>query len=110
VVQASEFGINYPDSFVLKYLLVGRTARSVESMTEHENQLLGGWIKGLFETGHINDELLSICGPKDFHLLVATLFDQNLRACESQLLALDTLKGGFERKSPSPTHLIINNH
>lgn len=66
-------------------------------MTEHENRLLGGWIRGLFES-ELSDELMSECSPKEFHLLVATLFDQSLRACQAKLLALETLRGGFERR------------
>ena len=92
----SDLGIGYSESFVLKYIRIGRNARDPSDLTEHENQLLGGWIKGLFETEGISDELVSTCSPQDFHLLVATLFDQSLKACEAGVLGLDTLKGGFE--------------
>jgi mediator of RNA polymerase II transcription subunit 5 len=84
------------DSFVRKYMKNACVSRSPESLTEHENKLLGGWIRGLFETEGISDELMSMCSPKEFHLLVATLFDQSLKACQAKFLALDTLKGGFE--------------
>lgn len=73
--------------------------RSPDNLTEHENKLLGGWIRGLFEAEAINNELMSMCSPKEFHLLVATLFDQSLKACQAKVLALDTLRGGFECKS-----------
>lgn len=73
-------------------------SRSPEDLTQHENKLLGGWIRGLFETEGISDELMSMCSPKEFHLLVATLFDQSLKACQFKFLALDTLRGGFECK------------
>ena len=46
---------------------------------------------------------MSTCSPKDFHLLVATLFDQSLRACEAGILGLDTLKGGFECNADTPS-------
>lgn len=71
-------------------------SRSPDDLTEHENKLLGGWIRGLFEAEGINNELMSTCSPKEFHLLVATLFDQSLKACQAKVLALDTLRGGFE--------------
>ena len=73
-------------------------SRSLEDLTEHETKLLGGWIRGLFETEGISDEVMSRCSPKEFHLLVATHFDQSLKACQAKVLALDTLKGGFECK------------
>ena len=97
-LQDSDLGISYPDSFVLKYIRNGRNARNPSDLTEQENQLLGGWIRGLFETEEISDELMSMYSPKDFHLLVATLFDQSLRACEAGVLGLDNLKGGFQCK------------
>ena len=74
-------------------------SRSPDHLTEHENKLLGGWIRGLFEAEAINNELMSMCSPKEFHLLVATLFDQSLKACQAKVLALDTLRGGFECRS-----------
>ena len=95
-IQDHDLGIDRPSSFVREYLRNGCVSRSSEDLTEHENKLLGGWIRGLFETEGISDELMSMCSPKEFHLLVATLFDQSLKACQAKVLALDTLKGGFE--------------
>lgn len=95
-MQPEEFGVEGSDSFVLKYLKHGSVSRSITDLSEHENQLLGGWIKGLFDTEGISDELMSMCKPQEFHLLVATLFDQSLKACQANVLALETLRGGFE--------------
>ncbi|MCJ1401714.1 mediator complex subunit [Xylographa trunciseda] len=91
-----EFGISHTDSFILKYIRRGRNSRDPSELSEQEKMLLGGWIKGLFETEGISDELMSTCSPQDFYLLVATLFDQSLKACEAGVLGLETLKGGFE--------------
>ena len=95
-LQPDEVGIDNSESFLLNYFRRGSTSQPLDELTEHENQLLGSWIKGLFETEGISDELMSTCKPKEFHLLVATLFDQSLKACRANALALDTLKGGFE--------------
>jgi mediator of RNA polymerase II transcription subunit 5 len=95
-LQDSDLGISYPNSFVMKYIRTGCISRDPSELGEQERQLLGAWIKGLFETEGISDELMSKCSPKDFHLLVATLIDQSLKACEAGVLGLDTLKGGFE--------------
>ena len=53
-------------------------------------------MKGLYQAGHISDELMSTCSPKQFYLLVATLFDQSLKALQSGVLDMETIKGGFE--------------
>lgn len=95
-LQSKDMGIEKSDSFVVKYFQDSSRSRPVEDLSKHESHLLGAWIKGLFETEGISDELMSTCKPKEFHLLVATLFDQSLKACQSKLLALDTLRGGFE--------------
>lgn len=95
-MQPEEFGFDGSDSFVLRYLKHGSVSRPIDDLSEHENQLLGGWIKGLFETEGISDELMSMCKPQEFHLLVATLFEQSLKACQANVLALETLRGGFE--------------
>ena len=91
-----EAGITSPDSFLLQYFKIGAVSQTLDDLSEHQNQILGNWIKGLFEGEGISDELMSTCKPREFHLLVATLFDQSLKACQAQVLGLDTLKGGFE--------------
>ena len=92
-LQDYDLGISTSKSFVLQYL---RNSCVSRDLSDDENELLGNWIKGLFLTEGIGDELMSTCSPKDFHLLVATLFDQSLRACQAGKLGLDALKGGFE--------------
>lgn len=98
-----DLGVDSSDSFVLKYMKQACMGRSPEDLTEHENKVLGGWIRGLFVTEGISDELMSMCSPKEFHLLVATLFEQSLKACQFKFLALDTLRGGFECRQICPT-------
>ncbi len=91
-----ELGVEGSDSFVLKYFKYGCVSRPIDDLSDHESQLLGGWIKGLFETEGISDELMSMCKPQEFHLLVSTLFEQSLKACQANVLALETLRGAFE--------------
>ncbi|KAL9034591.1 MAG: hypothetical protein Q9180_005318, partial [Flavoplaca navasiana] len=85
-----------PDSFTSRYFRSASESRTIEQLSEHENELLGGWIRGLFEAEGINDELMSTCKPAEFHLLIATLFDQSIKACQTRTLTMETLKGGFE--------------
>ncbi|KAL2041237.1 hypothetical protein N7G274_006182 [Stereocaulon virgatum] len=95
-LHRDDLGIESLDSFVCRYLRENPVSKSMDDLTEHENQLLGAWIKGLFVTEGISDELMSMCKPKEFHLLVATLFDQSVKACQAGVLTMDTLRGGFE--------------
>ena len=95
-LHPGDFGTSNSGSFLHKYFERGAVSQSLDDLTDHQSQILGNWIKGLFEGEGISDELMSTCNPRDFHLLVATLFDQSLKACQAQLLALETLKGGFE--------------
>lgn len=95
-LDLTDLGALASGSFVSRYFRSACDSRGVDVLTAHENELLGGWIRGLFETEGINDELMSTCKPAEFHLLVATLFDQSVKACQARVLALDTLTGGFE--------------
>ncbi|KAI4098891.1 MAG: hypothetical protein L6R37_006254 [Teloschistes peruensis] len=89
-------GILDPNSFTAQYFRSASRSRHIQELTERESELLGGWVRGLFETEGINDELMSACKPAEFNLLVTTLFDQSIRACQAGVLAVETLKGGFE--------------
>ncbi|KAL9124506.1 MAG: hypothetical protein Q9217_006168 [Psora testacea] len=95
-LNPAEMGIDAADSFVTQYLRSSSSSGSIDKLSHYENDLLGSWIKGLFETEGISDELMSACKPNRFHLLVATLFDQSLKACRAGMLAMETLKGGLE--------------
>lgn len=97
-LQQHDLGVSGPSSFALKYLHDGSSSRSLEDLTSEENQQLGAWVRGLFETEAITNELISTCKPQEFYLLVATLFKQSLAACQAGVLSLDVLKSGFECK------------
>ncbi|KAI4228824.1 MAG: hypothetical protein L6R36_001326 [Xanthoria steineri] len=95
-LQPSEMNGVDPDSFTSRYFRLASESRKIDQLSEHENDLLGGWVRGLFEAEGINDELMSTCKPAEFYLLIATLFDQSIKACQSRTLTMETLKGGFE--------------
>ena len=97
-LQQHDLGVSGPGSFVLKYLHAGSSSRSIKDLSSEEFQQLGAWIRGLFETEAITNELISTCKPKEFYLLVATLFKQSLAACQAGVLSLEVLKSGFECK------------
>ena len=97
-LQESDLGIGPSESFLRTYFQSSRTSRRPNDLSETERQTLGSWIKGLYETNAINDELMSTCTPRDFYLLIPTLFDQSLKALQTGLLAQDTVKSGLECK------------
>ena len=94
----SDMGIRSRNSFVAKLLSRGHLSRSLDELTEQENNHLGVWIHGLFDTeaGGLGDELMSSCPPQDFYLLVPTLFHNISLAFTAGALSEETLKGGLE--------------
>ena len=98
-LEALDFGL-FQNSFLLQYLDRGRLARDSKRLSESENKQLNDWIQNLYGSEGISDELMSTCSPKDFHLLVATLFETSLMACSMGRIGLDTLKEGFECMYP----------
>lgn len=97
-LSSYDLGISGSDSFVLKLLERGSCSAKIEDLSEKQNHNLGVWIGALFIAEGISEETMSNCSPQEFYLLVATLFDQSLGACEVGKLEFETLKGGFECK------------
>ncbi|CAF9933893.1 MAG: mediator complex subunit [Heterodermia speciosa] len=92
-----ELSASPSESFMVQYTAEAATAKALEDISEKESKLLGAWIRGLFnENEGINDELMATSSPSDFHMIVATLLDQSLKACQAGFLAMSTLKDGLE--------------
>jgi len=96
-----DLGISSSESFVLKLLDRGAYSQKLDDLSEKQHKNLGAWISALFIAEGISEESMSSCSPQEFYLLVATLFQQSLGACEAGKLEFDTLKGGFECKMRS---------
>ncbi|KAJ5339267.1 hypothetical protein N7452_005995 [Penicillium brevicompactum] len=95
-LSPSDLGISNNDSFLLKLLDRGACSQKLADLSEKQNKDLGAWIGALFIAEGISEEIMSSCSPHEFYMLVTTLFDQSLGACESGKLEFETLKGGFE--------------
>ncbi|THC92315.1 hypothetical protein EYZ11_008209 [Aspergillus tanneri] len=95
-LQPYDLGITRSDSFVLGLLERGSCTQKLDDLNEKQNKNLGSWIAALFIAEGISEETMSACSPQEFYLLVATLFNQSLGACEAGKLGFETLKGGFE--------------
>jgi mediator of RNA polymerase II transcription subunit 5 len=98
-LQRHDLGVSDSSSFILHYVRVASAAKNFDELTEKESKLLGAWVRGLFEENEgINDELMAASSPIEFHLVVATLLDQSLKACQAGFLPMSTLKDGLECK------------
>ncbi|EKV19538.1 Mediator of RNA polymerase II transcription subunit 5 [Penicillium digitatum PHI26] len=98
-LSPSDMGISNNDSFLLKLMDRGTCSQKLSDLSEKQNKDLGAWVGALFIAEGISEETMSSCSPQEFYMLVTTLFDQSIGACESGKLDFDTLKGGFECKN-----------
>jgi mediator of RNA polymerase II transcription subunit 5 len=103
----TDVGSQLPDGAVATILARAHVAREVQELTEKEKEHLNGWIQGLFDsdTGGLGDELMSSCPPKDFYLLIATLFYNTVAAYTHGHLSDESLKSGIECKASCPCRL-----
>ena len=83
-------------SFTARYLRSAHVGQPIKHLDEQQSKSLGAWVRGLFETEGISDELMSLSSPQAFHLGIATLFDQSFQACQTRILSLQTVRGGFD--------------
>ena len=95
-LDSDDMGMDDNQTFLHKYFAIGPISKTISELSPHESEVLGLWIKGLYETEEISDELYGASKPGDFYLLLPTLLEQSVRACQSKILSLDKLKGGFE--------------
>lgn len=106
-LSPSDLGISNNDSFVLRLLDRGSYSQKLNELSEKQSKDLGIWIAALFNSEGLGEETMSACSPQEFYMLVATLFDQSLGACESGRLEFETLKGGFECKLSKRSPIIL---
>lgn len=76
----------------------GSAPSTINNLTQDQQKHLTGWVRALFETEGISDELMSTCPPQDFYKIVPTIFNQSVIACRSDVLDMEKIKNGLERK------------
>jgi len=91
-------------SFVAEIISNSAQAPRHEDLTEPQQGHLNEWIKALFETEGISDELMSSCPPQDFYRIVATLFRTSLRACRFGAASQEKLHSALEREFKPMSH------
>jgi len=85
-------------SFVAKIMSNSAQAARHEELTETQQGFLSDWIKALFETEGISDELMSTCPPQEFYRIVGTLFRVSLHACRVGAVSQEKLHSALERE------------
>lgn len=108
-LSTADIGLYSPTSSVRKILNTAHLTRDMSALTERENQHLGGWIHGLFDTdgGGLGDDLMSSCPPQEFYLIVAPLFYNIVVGSSQGFISDESLKSGVECKSCPPTSLEV---
>ncbi|KAF2709359.1 Med5-domain-containing protein [Pleomassaria siparia CBS 279.74] len=92
-----DLGITH-DSFVAQLLERGHHSIPPDELTEEQGRQLGSWLRGFFDSDKegLSNEVFASCQPRDFYLIVPTLFSQTVMACSADVLSLDSVKGGLE--------------
>lgn len=91
-------GLDAGHSFILRLLESGANSQSPGMFSQTQEKQFTGWIHALFESEAISDDLMSTCPPQDFYDLIPTIFEQSLNACRKNIMSIETLKDGLERK------------
>lgn len=78
------------------------------SLSLVQDQQLSGWIKALFDTGGIGDDLMSACSPETFYTILPSLINQTTMASKADVIDLETLKNGLECKTQLKPHKLPN--
>jgi mediator of RNA polymerase II transcription subunit 5 len=97
-LSPSDLSITTSSSFVSRLLSSGPQKRVLSTLSQQENEQIGGWISALFnaEGGGLSDETMARCPPQDFYMLVPCLFEQICAAVSQGYLTEDVLRGGLE--------------
>lgn len=91
----ADLGIN-KDSFIAKYLAHNHQEELQSQLSAEQSRHLAGWIKGLFDSDGIPEEVTSSCQPQQFYMLVPTIIGQTILACSTGVLGIDAIGNGLE--------------
>jgi mediator of RNA polymerase II transcription subunit 5 len=91
-----------PDSFIAQLTTKGQQSILLEDLTEEQGKHLGRWLKGLYDSGNegLSNDVFASCSPRDFYIIVPTLFHQTVMALSAGILSFESVKGGVECKYP----------
>lgn len=84
--------------FVAEIMRNSAQALRHEDLDKTQQSHLSEWLKALYETEGISDELMSSCSPQDFYRIVGTLYRVSLHACRVGAITQEKLHSALERK------------
>lgn len=85
-----EYALPFPDS-----ISCASSICLLENLSPAEQQCLAGWIKALFGSSGIDDEILQATTPFTLAKLAPTLVSQACLAAQDDIISLDILRGGL---------------
>lgn len=87
-----------PSSFVARLIANGQQSILSDDLTEEQGKHLGHWLKGLYDSGNegLSNDVFASCSPRDFYIIVPTLFQQTVMALSAGMLSFESVKGGIE--------------
>lgn len=85
-------------SFVARLIANSQQSMLPDDLTEEQGKHLGHWLKGLYDSGNegLSNDVFASCSPRDFYIIVPTLFQQTVMAMSAGILSFESVKGGIE--------------
>lgn len=96
-LKSVDFGVEH-GSFIAQLIERGHISLTQDELSEEQHKYLDGWVRGLYGSEGISDDLLKSCKPQDFYLLVPTIFSGTIHACSVDAVSIDDVKSGLECK------------
>ncbi|KAK8197736.1 mediator complex, subunit Med5 [Phyllosticta capitalensis] len=94
-LKSVDFGVEH-GSFIAQLIERGHISLTQDELSEEQHKYLDGWVRGLYGSEGISDDLLKSCKPQDFYLLVPTIFSGTIHACSVDAVSIDDVKSGLE--------------
>jgi mediator of RNA polymerase II transcription subunit 5 len=85
-------------SFVARLTTGGQKGILPNELTDEQGKHLGSWLKGLYDSGNegLSNDVFASSSPKEFYIIVPTLFQQTVLALSAGILSFESVKGGIE--------------
>jgi mediator of RNA polymerase II transcription subunit 5 len=86
------------ESFIARLITKGQQSMLSDELTDEQGKHLGHWLKGLYDSGNegLSNDVFASCSPRDFYIIVPTLFQQTVMALSAGVLSFESVKGGVE--------------
>lgn len=96
-LRPSQLPLKDQASFIGWFLDSDRKSASLKDVPETLQKSLGNWMRALFETEGIEDQMLARHPPQEFYRIAPCIYRQMIIACHSGMLSKKKLRSGLER-------------